>query len=126
MLTNAAGFPVYAESGTVHIEKPQALKINKNGEIFEADKLIGKLKLIEFIDVNNVQPNSNGTFYSPADNVINAEKSFVYQGFIESSNVDTTKEMMRMMELSKHFESVQRALSIYDQAMSSGISKIGK
>lgn len=126
MLTNTAGFPVLSESGPVYIEQPKTLKIAKNGELFEADRLIGKLKLVEFVDIGNVQLNGNGTFYAPPGNLRSAEKSFIHQGFIETSNVDTTKEMMRMMELSKHFESVQRALSIYDQAMSSGISKIGK
>lgn len=54
-----------------------------------------------------------------------AEGYRVHQRHIESANVDGATEMVRMIELSRHVESVQRALSIYDRALDSGINRLG-
>ena len=47
------------------------------------------------------------------------------QGAIEQSNVDAAEETLRLIELSRHAESVQRAISIYDRTLDSGINRIG-
>ena len=50
----------------------------------------------------------------------------VEQGAIEASNVDAADESIRLMELTRHVESVQRAISIYDKAMETGINRLGE
>jgi flagellar basal-body rod protein FlgF len=49
----------------------------------------------------------------------------VQQGALEQSNVDPGEEMVRVMALSRHAQSVQRAIQAYDAALQEGINHIG-
>jgi flagellar basal-body rod protein FlgG len=48
------------------------------------------------------------------------------QGALERSNVDPAEQTVRLMETTRHAESVQRAISIYDKAMGIGINSLGE
>ena len=126
VLTNQIGMPLLGESGPLIVDSSAQIKVSRDGEVFQQDTIIGKLRLIDFADREQVSLVGNGLVATMENNIKPADSWVIHQGFIESSNVDTTQEMIRMMEISKHFESVQRALSIYDQALTSGITKLGQ
>jgi len=50
----------------------------------------------------------------------------VVQGFLEGSNVNSVTEMVKLMEVIRHFESGQRAMRSYDGLMQQAISDLGK
>ena len=47
------------------------------------------------------------------------------QGALEQSNVDVADETIRLMETTRHLESIQRAISTYDKVLEVGINRIG-
>ena len=50
----------------------------------------------------------------------------VMQGFVENSNVDSVTEMLKLMEVFRHFEASQKALRNYDGLLQQAISDLGK
>jgi len=126
VLVNAIGLPVITDNGKITITNLNRLKINANGEIYQGEDLLGKLTVVNFKNSSLVNIAGNGMLTSSKANTSNTADWNIHQGFIETSNVDSAQQVVKMMELSKHFESVQRALSIYDQALNSGINKIGQ
>lgn len=126
VLVNSHGFPLITDQGEVSVNGPDGIKIEVDGSIKQNDVLLGKLELVTFSDLQKVEHLGNGILATNPSNVIAAESWVINQGYIEGANVNSSQEMVRMMELSKHFESVQKALSIYDQALSAGINKIGQ
>lgn len=50
----------------------------------------------------------------------------VRQGFLETSNVESVQEMVRLIETMRHFESVQRYVRGYDDMVGKAISELGK
>ncbi|PKG21715.1 flagellar hook-basal body protein [Niallia nealsonii] len=50
----------------------------------------------------------------------------VKQGYLESSNVDTSKSMTEMMTAYRSFEANQKILQAYDQSMEKAANEIGK
>jgi flagellar basal-body rod protein FlgF len=50
----------------------------------------------------------------------------VLQGFLESSNVESVTEMVKLMETIRHFEATQRAARSYDGLLQQAISDLGK
>lgn len=50
----------------------------------------------------------------------------VAAGVIEFANVDLAHEMTQLMMTSRHLESTQKALQLYDSAIATGINQIGK
>ena len=47
-------------------------------------------------------------------------------GFIENSNVATTLEMTRLMQATRHFESMSKAIQSYDDLLGTAIRKLGE
>lgn len=60
-------------------------------------------------------------FVSDADTRVS-----VLQGYVEQSNVNSSQVVVQMMELSKHVESVQRAMRAIDEMIGSGINELGR
>ena len=50
----------------------------------------------------------------------------VRQGFLETSNVESVQEIVRLVETMRHFETVQRYVRGYDDMMGKAISELGK
>jgi flagellar basal-body rod protein FlgG len=49
----------------------------------------------------------------------------IKQGYIETSNVDSVKEMVRMIETMREFESYQKAIQMFDNATSKVTNQLG-
>jgi flagellar basal-body rod protein FlgF len=50
----------------------------------------------------------------------------VRQGFLETSNVESVQEMVRLIETMRHFETVQRFVRGYDDMVGKAITELGK
>lgn len=50
----------------------------------------------------------------------------VMQNYLESSNVDFTKEMVRLIEISREFESNQKMIQTADETLSKAVNEIGR
>ena len=56
----------------------------------------------------------------------NAEQAKVVQGALTGSNVKLETDMTKMIEVSRHIEMMQRAMSAYDDVLDIGINQLGK
>ncbi|HUJ19196.1 MAG TPA: flagellar hook-basal body protein [Nitrospirota bacterium] len=54
-----------------------------------------------------------------------AASATIKQGYLENANVDTVKEMVRMIETMREFESYQKAIQIFDNATSKVTNQLG-
>ena len=50
----------------------------------------------------------------------------IQQGALENSNVNHLQEMVRLMEAVRHFESLQRVATGYDEMLANSIRKLGE
>jgi flagellar basal-body rod protein FlgF len=122
-LVTHAGLTVLGETGPIHVsETPQ---IAADGAVRVAGNVVGQLRIAQ------VAPDSQlvalggdlyrGTLLPEGD-----AAARVRQGFLEASNVDSVQEMMRLIETMRHFETVQRYVSGYDDMVGKAISELGK
>lgn len=126
VLLGPHGVPMMGQNGPINLQDLTSITIDKQGTIKTNGETVDQLRLMSVVDNAQMRTVGSGLYQTAKENLTTDTKHVVHQGFLESSNVDSTQEMVRMMELSKHFESVQKALSIYDQAINSGITKTGK
>lgn len=49
----------------------------------------------------------------------------VRQGTLEGANVSTSSEALELIQISRHMESIQRAMLTYDQILNSGVNELG-
>lgn len=121
-LVDVSGHPVLGQSGPILLSHDK-VHINGAGEILDGDKSIDSLRVVAVATPEGLREAGNGLYvYAGATTEWSGS---VHQGALERSNVDAASEMVRLMELTRHAQSVQRALQAYDQAMQTGINHLG-
>jgi flagellar basal-body rod protein FlgG len=106
--------PVQVPEGTVRVER--------DGRILVDGRPLDQLQVINVADPSRLQSIGDGAY--AYDGPITAWEGEVIQGAIEQSNVDAADETVRLIELTRHAESVQRAIAMYDKAMDTGINQL--
>ena len=109
------GYPVLGKKGNITVTGSDIV-IDDSGNISVDGRQQDQLKIVNFRDTNRLQK-LGSTFYASVDhdNVpLPVENVRVSQGVVEGSNVDTIREMTRMIQANRSYETVQKALSNID------------
>jgi flagellar basal-body rod protein FlgF len=121
-LVTVGGDVAIGYSGAIQMPTGK-VRFERDGQIFVGDQGVGQLQIVAVADPSRLQSAGNGAYAYDGD--LAEWKGSLIQGAIERANVDAAEETVRLMETTRHAESVQRAISIYDKAMDTGINQIG-
>jgi flagellar basal body rod protein FlgG len=121
-LVNAHGDRVLGESGPLSLAGTK-VRIDHQGQIWQGETAVGRVQVVDVADPAALAVLDGGGYRYTGE--LAPWQGSVQQGAIEHANVDAAVESIRLLELSRHVESVQRAISIYDQAVGAGISRLG-
>lgn len=102
-------------------------KIDKQGRLFDGEDMVGQLKVVQFDDTAGLRRMGGGLYRSESvgEPALSAEQG-VRQGHLEASNVNVMDEMVRMISTTRHFETLQRVITGYDQMVGEAISTIAE
>lgn len=101
--------------------------INKQGEIYSDDTLLGQLSLVEFRDPGKIKKQGAQLFQDFApNNALVASRTQVHQGVIENSNVNPIEEMTNLIKAHRLFEHDLKALKTYGDMMGKEATEVGK
>jgi flagellar basal-body rod protein FlgF len=117
------GMKVLGDGGPIAIEGGK-IDINSSGEVFVNDVPVGTLKIVDFADKSVLSKLSGGLFSTeetpePVDARVN-------QGFIEESNVEVLREMVKMINALREFEAYQKMIRTFDEAASQTTNDLTK
>lgn len=93
-----------------------------------ANQAVGDLRIVNFDDPGKLVKTGKGFFMVSGENVQEkaADNVSVRQGVIESSNVSSVKEMTKMIEVMRIYESYQKIIQTIDAANSKAATEIGR
>lgn len=119
------GYPVLGTEGRIQLPDLQRLtagdiQINEAGEIMIDKKPVGKLQIVTFDDMTVLKKEGNTNFMTDDDSKVHPAPEgeyIIHQGFLEESNVEGIEEMVVMVELSRQFESGQKAVQAQDETI---------
>jgi flagellar basal body rod protein FlgG len=115
MLVTQSGDPILGVAGPISFSGAvinyNDIDITPEGAVKLSGNIVGQLRI-------DPAPDSSDTNQPVAPRVM--------QGFLEKSNVDSVTEMLKLMEVFRHFESSQKALRNYDALLQQAISDLGK
>lgn len=101
--------------------------IDREGNIFEKEKQVGQIKVVLFNNHSQLQSIGAGLYvHSGNEQPHAATLPKVAQGQLESSNVDSASEMVRLVETYRHFEGVSRVLQAYDDIRDKTFRSLGQ
>jgi flagellar basal-body rod protein FlgG len=124
-LVNSNGQHVMGTSGRINF--PNAAKtqmtdlvITTKGEMYMGKDLVGKLRLVTFADLQQLQKEAGSVFTTDQQTQeiqFNEERSAVRQGYLEESNVESLTEMVQLVEFTRNFETDQRTMRYQDSTL---------
>jgi len=121
-LVTPAGDRVQGMSGAVVLGAGE-VRVDADGQLWSGTQNVGQLQIVSVADASAVAAAGDGLYEYRGE--LASWNGSVVQGALERANVDAADEMLRLMETTRHVESVRRAMSTYDQMMDTGINRIG-
>lgn len=125
-LVTQGGLAVAGVAGDIVLTTPMPV-IDREGKVFEAGKPVAQIKVVDFVDSAVLSPIGGGLFVASADiHPALIERPRIVQGQLENSNVDSTYEMVKLLETFRHFESSSRVLQSYDDLRDKVFRSLGQ
>jgi flagellar basal-body rod protein FlgG len=100
--------------------KPQDVAFGPDGSITVANKVVGKLKLVDVHAPNGLTGGDSNIFYATklSGPAVAADKATTVQsGVLESSNVDSGQAMVDLIQAQRSFELASKAITVQDEMM---------
>jgi flagellar basal-body rod protein FlgG len=150
-LETKEGYPVLGENGYLMV-KANNFQVDKDGRVWvnaayddgdpnmmvsrqsnqwEEPMLLDTLKLVEF-ELDRYLEKQGSSLYKESDTsgpavvITEGRRPKVFQGFVESSNVDPVVEMVQMIEVNRAYEANQKVIQTEDSALGTLISQTMK
>jgi flagellar basal-body rod protein FlgG len=129
-LVTAQGYPVMGRNGDIRLAT-RTPTIDAAGRITETPepggdaRLVDQLKVVRFARPQSLRRLGDG-LVAPGDDmaVMNEGEPQLRQGALENANVNSTREMVDLIQTMRHFESMHRALQGYDDMVGTAIRKL--
>ena len=133
-LVTSEGYPVVGDGGPITLQQgDRQVSISKDGTISvregtsNVDSARGKLRLVTFTNMQQLQKDGSGTF-SPVggETPQPAIKAGLLQGSVEKSNVRGVVEMSRMIEITRSYTQMDDLLKQQNDLSQSAIDKLAE
>lgn len=129
---DAAGYLVTKDGGRVQgqngdITLPNGtVTIEQNGEIYVDGELQATLKVTDFEDLKTLRKQEDNYLVRTNDTVDKAFAGQILQGSLETSNVNTVKEMVDLITVNRIYEANQKVITTLDQQLQRSAQEIGR
>lgn len=124
-LVSDQGYPLMGDEGPIQVGSG-VLAIDTAGQVRVDGREAGRIGVSRVDNPHTLVSMGGGLYGLSRSPLLTATDYVLHQGAIERSNADMGSDMVRMMEVTRHVESMQRALSAYDGLLDSGINQLGK
>ncbi|RMF48112.1 MAG: flagellar basal-body rod protein FlgF [Deltaproteobacteria bacterium] len=115
-LVTATGKPIIGDGGPITLPAGSRVEIHSDGSVLANGQPVGQLRLYDIPDNVALKRVGEGLLVAPAG--VQPEPVAdprLMQGWLEQANVETLREMARMVTYEREFESYQKLIKAYGQ-----------
>lgn len=125
-LSLVSGEVLRGESGAIFLNSG-VFSVNADGVVRQNEVDVDRLRLVNFENPQNLAYMGEGLFSTGANNALAAAdfEGQVMQGYTEISNVNSASEIIKLIELTRHFETTHQVLKGYDGMLDQAINVLG-
>lgn len=116
-IVTSEGYTLNGKDGNPLKVEGEDLQLAEDGTLIVDGQPVGGLKVVTFPFPERMQK-LGGALFAPIDEENNArilEDVRLVQGMLESSNVNTVQEMVKMIEANRAYSSMEKAMSSQDE-----------
>ncbi len=124
-LVTSTGATVLSDAGS-EIVVPlgtQSVKIMRDGTVQADETIVGKLGVFSVPDEQKLVP-MGGNLFAPGPQAATPTSTPILQGAIEGSNVQPVLQMTKLLEASRNYEALTRAMRAEEDLRSRAIQKL--
>jgi flagellar basal-body rod protein FlgF len=127
VLTTMEGAPVLGTEGRPITLGPGKISIGEDGTVAWNEALAGRLKVITFDDFTKLEKEGSSLLVSRAgrEQEKNADAK-IKSGYLEQANVNAVSSVVRMVEIMRRFEAIQKSIVVMNDINSKSIEKLGR
>lgn len=125
-LVTQSGFPVSGVGGDILLSSSN-VTIDREGRVYEQGRQVAQIKVVSFDSPSTLNNVGGGLAIQKSDaGKHDVPRPAMVQGQLESSNVDSTQEMVKLLETFRHFETSHRVLQAYDDLHDKALRNLGQ
>ena len=123
-LVTKNGDTVMGEKGPIHLKGSNIL-VKTDGNIFQDDVLIDKLKLRSIENPDTLRKFGYNMLTKTTESKDVAFKGTIMQGRVEQSNVESIREMVDMITILRNYDANQKMIQYQDATLEKACNAIG-
>lgn len=104
----------------------QSISVTENGQVFLDEEEASQIAAVNLNSISNLEVIGSGVYLIDNAQEITTDDTRIYQNKLESSNVNPLNEMVKMIEISRSFESNQKVVQAVDEMLDKSVNRIGK
>jgi flagellar basal body rod protein FlgG len=127
-LVTSEGYPLLQQNGQpFHANTAQPLEVSRDGDITQSGGSIGHIQFVDFKSTASLTK-FGGNYFTNAtgQEPVDAIGAQVFQGKIETSNVNAAHGAVRIVDLSRQFEMMQKAILLSNDMSKKAIEEVAK
>ncbi len=102
------------------------VSINQKGAIRVDNQTVDQLQLTAFEDMRTLRKIGDNLYTATDATQRTPYTGAVRQGYVESSNVNSVKEMIEMINVMRTYEANQKVLTTYDSTLENVVNNVGR
>lgn len=123
-LRHSSGGFLIGERGPI-VADLNSTELTPDGSVLIGGNSVDRIQVVEVSSVDVLQRMPNNLYKAPMSEILPVQAQLKPKS-LNVSNVDSSHEMVRMIELGRKIQTSQKVINAYDQLLNVGINELGK
>ena len=125
-IVTAEGYYLSGEYGSI-LAEGRDFTLSESGALILNDQVVDRIEIVDIANLSVLRKYGEGYFQVTEGGTLETQpfNGKVLQGFLESSNVNSIKEMVEMISNFRSYESNQKIVKAYDDILQRAVNDIG-
>lgn len=126
LMTKDGDFVLDVNQNPIRLDTTENFSVDILGNIYQGEQVVNTLGIVDFEDYNYLEAYGENLFDLVEGGEIIDSGARVYQGYLETSNVQTVSEMVEMITVTRAYETNQKIINSIDSTLDKVVNQVGK
>ena len=124
-LADGEGNYLLGENGPIYVGGLN-FTVDPSGGVWVDEEYADRIRVASFADNESLRKQGSNLYFSLEEPEAATQPYGIRQGFLETSNIDISREMVDMLSVFRTYETNQRMLSMIDETVGKAVNEIGR
>lgn len=126
MVTKDGDFVLGTDGAPIQIDPNVKATIDVAGRILQDDVVVANISVVDVDDYNYLQKYGENLYDLVEGGQLTESVAAVEQGCLEQSNVQVVREMVEMINVTRAYETNQKAIQAVDSMLDKAVNQVGR